>query len=88
MNLEIHPNALRHLSNEEVLQAWNSVVKSVRRESDDEPPRWLSIGWLANGKSVELISVETSFGWLIIHALSPVQPKFSRKIERIERGLR
>ena len=84
----LHPNALKHLSEAEVLAAWSSVTKSVRRESDDEPPRWLSVGWLSDGRSVELISVETASGWLIIHANSPVQPKFAREIERVERRSR
>lgn len=85
MDPEIHPNALKHLTREEVLQAWWSITKSIRRESDDEPPRWLSLGWLPCGESVELISVETASGWLIIHAFCPVRPNFAREIERTER---
>jgi len=85
MEPEIHPNALKHLSRDEVLAAWNSVVKSIQRISDDEPPRWLMIGWLPNGSSVELIAVETALGWLVIHAMSPVQKKFKEEIERTER---
>ena len=84
---EIHPNALKHLSKVEVLEAWASVQKSIRRMSDDEPPRWLMIGWLSSGADVELIAVETSGGWLVIHANSPVQKKFRAEIERTERGL-
>jgi len=79
MEPEIHPNALKHLSRDEVLAAWNSVVKSIQRVSDDEPPRWLMIGWLA---------VETALGWLVIHAMSPVQKKFREEIEKTERRTR
>lgn len=88
MNPEIHPNALKHLSKDEVLEAFASVTKSIQRASDDEPPRWLMVGFLPNGKSVELIAVETISGWLIIHAMSPIQKKFKVEIERIERRLR
>lgn len=88
MEPEIHPNALKHLSREEVLAAWDSVAKSIQRTSDDEPPRWLMIGWLPSGASVELIAVETTFGWLVIHAMSPVQKKFKDEVERIERRTR
>lgn len=84
----IHPNALKHLGKEEVLQAWGSVTKSIMRESDDEPPRWLMVGWLADGRSAELIAVETLEGWLIIHANTPIQKKFAREIEKTERSLR
>lgn len=82
---EIHQNALKHLSREEVLSAWASITKCIQRESDHEPPRWLCVGWLSDGRSVELIAVETINGWLIIHAMSPVQQKFSKEIARTER---
>ena len=88
MEPEIHPNALKHLTEAEVLQAWGSVTKSIQRASNDEPPRWLCIGWLANGDPVELVAVETTNGWLIIHAMSPVQPKFAKEIEQTERRTR
>ncbi|OUN45199.1 hypothetical protein B5G20_10025 [Collinsella sp. An7] len=88
MGPDIHPNALKHLSRDEVLEAFASVTKSIQRASDDEPPRWLMVGFLANGADVELIAVETVSGWLIIHAMSPVQKKFSDEIERTERRAR
>ena len=84
----LHPNATKHMSADEVMQAWDAVVKSVRRETDDEPPRWLMVGWLANGESIELVAVETVDGWLVIHANSPVQKKFAQEIERAERRSR
>lgn len=64
MDVEIHPNAKKHLTEKQVLGAWFAVTECIRRESEDEPPRWLAIGWL------------------IIHALSPVQKKFWQEIER------
>ena len=85
MEPEIHPNALKHLSRAEVLQAWGSVTKSIMRESPQEPPRWLMVGWLADGRDVELIAVS---GWLVIHAMAPVQSKFAREIEDTERRSR
>jgi hypothetical protein len=85
MNPEIHPNARKHLTEEEVRHAWNAVTKCIRRESPEEPPRWLAIGWLPNGDAVELIAVEIVTGWLVIHAKSPVEPRFSREIEKTER---
>ena len=88
MDPQIHPNALKHLNREQVLQAWYSVAKSIRRESNDEPPRWLCVGWLPDGRTVELIAVELTSGWLIIHAKSPIQPKFLKEIERTERRAR
>lgn len=86
--VEIHPNALKHLSKEEVLAAWGTARESVRREREQDPPRWLSVGWLPDGRSVELIAVETSVGWLVIHAMSPVQPKFANEMEKAKRRRR
>lgn len=88
MEPEIHKNALKHLSRDEVLSAWGNVVKCIQRASDDEPPHWLCVGWLPDGRSVELVAVETIFGWLIIHANSPIQPKFAREIQETERRAR
>lgn len=64
------------------------MTKCIQRASDDEPPRWLCIGWLPNGAAVELIAVETTFDWLIIHAMSPVQPKYAKEIQDTERRAR
>lgn len=88
MEPEIHPNATKHLSAKEVITAWHSVVRSIKRESDDEPPRWLMVGWLPDGREVELIAVELLTGWLIIHAKSPVEKKFKAEIERTQRRTR
>ena len=84
MKPEIHPNALKHLSRGEVLQAWGSVTQSIMRQSPQEPPRWLMVGWLADGRDIELIAAETVSGWLVIHAMAPVQRKFAREIEATE----
>ena len=82
MDVEIHPNAKKHLTEKQVLCAWSAVTECIRRESEDEPPRWLAIGWLPDGRSVELVAVELIRGWFIIHALSPVQKKYWQEIER------
>ena len=88
---EIHPNALKHLTKEEVLYAWDCVVKTIRRDSKCEPPQYLSIGFLKDGRSVELIYVEyfnedeQTMKWLIFHAMSPVKSKFQKEISELER---
>ncbi|WP_130811847.1 hypothetical protein [Olsenella sp. Marseille-P4559] len=45
-------------------------------------------GRLADGRDVELIAVETVSGWLVIHAMTPVQRKSAMEIEATERRLR
>lgn len=44
MDVEIHPNAKKHLTETQALGARLAVTECVRRESEDEPPRWLAIG--------------------------------------------
>lgn len=85
MGLEIHPDARKHLREEQARYAWSTATERIRREAPEEPPRWLAIGWLPDGRSVELIAVELETGWLIIHALSPVQKRFEREIESTRR---
>lgn len=80
----IHPNALKHLSKQEVLDAWYSVVESYERQCAQEPTRWLSIGFCTRG-AVELISVENGSNYLIIHAMCPVQKIFQEEIKQIKR---
>ncbi len=88
---EIHPNALKHLTEEEVFYAWESIVKTIRRDNKKDPPQYLSIAFLEDGRSVELIYVEyfneekQETKWLIFHAMSPVQPKFQKEMSKIER---
>ena len=88
---EIHTNALKHLTEEEVLYAWDCVVKTLRRDNGSDPPQYLSIGFLKDGRSVELIYVEyfnqceQTMKWLIFHAMSPVQKKFQNEINELER---
>ncbi len=76
------PTPKKHLTEKKVLGAWFAVTECIRRESEDEPPRWLAIGWLPDGRSMELVAVELIRGWLIIHALSSVQKKFWQEIEQ------
>lgn len=39
MDVEIHPNAKKHLTEKQVLSAWLAVTECIRREPKDEPPR-------------------------------------------------
>ena len=88
MEPTLHKNATKHLRATEVLAAWGSVTRSVRREAPGDPPRWLMVGWLPSGVSVELVAVETTTGWLVIHAMAPAQKKFLAEIARAERRAR
>ncbi len=82
---KIHMHALKHLSEEDVLDAWYSAAESIKRSSNDDPARWLSIGFCAKG-AVELISVENEDGFLIIHA-NKLTEKFRKEIDEVKRRM-
>lgn len=76
-------NALKHgLTEKEVAYAWKSPLRCRRRASKDEPPRWIAIGVLPDGRMAELVAVEDSFGnWVVFHANTPPTKKFIRELE-------
>lgn len=43
MDVEIHPNAKKHLTEKQVLSAWLAVTECIRRESKDERPDGLPL---------------------------------------------
>lgn len=68
--------------------AEDETIRLVRLVPDSEDGIMDDVFRLEYGRSVELIAVETIFGWLIIHAMSPVQPKFAKEIAQTERRAR
>jgi len=82
MNLLVLPNALKHgLSKEEVEYAWRSPLRCRQRQSKDEPPRWIAIGILPDGRVVELVAFEDVNGaWVIFHANTPPTDKFLKEL--------
>lgn len=82
---KLHPHALKHLTREQVLDAWFSSQESVPRNCKDEPIRWLSVGFCSIG-AVELISIELKDRYMIIHA-DKLQKKFWKEIEQIKRRI-
>lgn len=74
MDVEIHPNAKKHLTEKQVLSAWFAVTECIRRESKDEPPRWLAIGWLPDGRSVELVRGRAC-PWVAYHSCLVSSPE-------------
>ena len=78
MKIVILPHALRHgLSENEIAYAWASPIRCRQRQSKDEPPRWIAIGTLPNGRMVEMVAFENSAGeWCVFHAKTPPTAKF------------
>ena len=57
MDVEIHPNAKKHLTEKQVLSVWLAVTECIRRESKDEPPPASdSSGFRAPGNLFSLVN--------------------------------
>jgi hypothetical protein len=82
MKVLVLPHALRHgLGEEEIIYAWNSLIRCRQRQSKDEPPRWIAIGTLPDGRTVEMVAFESLAGeWCVFHALTPPTVKFIKEL--------
>ena len=85
MDVEIHPNAKKHLTEKQVLSAWLAVTECIRREPKDERRDGLRLDGSQTDEAWSLSRSSLSVG-LIIHALSPVQKKFCRRLNGLGKG--
>ena len=80
MDVEIHPNAKKHLTEKQVLSAWLAVTECIRRESKDEPPRWLAIGWPQTDEAWSLSRSSLSVGGLSFMPCLQSRRNFGRRL--------
>lgn len=68
--LSIHPHALKHgVDADDIRAAFASGFDGVMPE-DDDPPRWLMIGFDTAGRMIELVVIaQSGGGYLAIHAM-------------------
>ena len=85
--LRFIPTPKKHLTEKKVLGAWFAVTECIRRESEDEPPRWLAIGWLPDGRSVELVAVELVRGGLSFMPCLQSRRNFGRRLNGLGKGV-
>lgn len=69
MDVEIHPNAKKHLTEKQVLSAW------------------LAVGWLPDGRSVELVAVELVRGGLSFMPCLQSRRNFGRRLNGLGKGV-
>lgn len=83
MNVFALPHALKHgLSESDVAYAWKSPIRCRQRAGKDEPPRWIAIGLLPDGRLAELVAIQTIEGdWYVYHAMTPPTKKFLKELE-------
>lgn len=79
---EIDRHALKHgLTAEEVKYAWENPIACRARKGEDDPPIYIAIGVLPDGRMAELVGLETDRGtWLVFHAMVPPTKKFLKEL--------
>jgi len=82
MKTQVLSCALKHgLSESDVIYAWESPIRCRQRQSKDEPPRWIAIGILPDGRMAELVAFESLAGeWCVFHAKVPPTTKFINEL--------
>ena len=79
--VRVHGNALKHgLTSDEVAYAWENPIRCRQRNGTDDPPLWISVGSLPDGRFAELIGFMDIDGvWCVFHAMVPPTKKFKRE---------
>ncbi|MDR1189527.1 MAG: hypothetical protein LBK95_19095 [Bifidobacteriaceae bacterium] len=82
--LSVHPHALKHgLAPEDIGAAFSSGQDAAMLV-DEDPPRWLMVGFDTAGRTVELVVIEqASGGYLVIHAMKARKTSI-RQLRRAE----
>ena len=79
----VHNSALKHgLTEEDVKSAWIGVQEYRRIKQDKYPPHYMAVGFLSNGKSVEMVAYSDGLDWHVFHAMSPITGNFKRVYEK------
>ena len=78
----IHSHALKHgLAPEQVAYAWENALRSRQRHGADDPPLWIAIGPLPDGRLAELVGFLDDKGtWCIFRAMVPPTKKFLKEL--------
>lgn len=80
--VKIIQHALRHgLTERALIYAWNSPIRCRQRNGTDDPPIWIAIGMLPDGRLVELVAFQDKAGyWNVFHAMTPPTKKFIKEL--------
>lgn len=80
--VRVHGHALKHgLSADEIAYAWENPLRCRQRNGTDDPPLWIAIGALADGRVAELVGFLDEDGiWCVFHAMVPPTKKFKKEL--------
>ena len=83
LQVQVHESALKHgLSVDQVIRMWSAGTEETVVD-DDEPPRYLRLGFDTAGRPWELAALKFGNGtrYLVIHAM-PARKTIIAKIQR------
>lgn len=70
-------SARRHgFSDEEVVSAWNSTFEYRRVREGKQPPHYMALGTLPDGRTAELVAYSSGLDWVVFHCFTPPTPGF------------
>lgn len=74
MDVEIHPNAKKHLTEKQVLSAWLAVTECIRREPKDEPAE-MACNWMALRRTKRGACRGRACPWVAYHSCLVSSPE-------------
>lgn len=80
--VRVHGHALKHgLGADEVAYAWENPIRCRQRYGTDDPPIWIAIGTLPDGRLAEMCGfLDITGTWCVFHAMTPPTKKFRREL--------
>lgn len=87
MSIKVLPSALRHgLGEGEIKHAWLCMrwCDPIRIRHEKQPPHYMAIGFLPDGRTIEMVAFSDGIDWFVFHAMAPVAPSF--RSEYLENG--
>lgn len=80
-------SALKHgFTKQEIEYAWSNIYAFARVREGKEPPHYMAIGSLPDGRTAEMIAFSTGFDWYIFHAYTPPTKGFLSEFNSSGKG--
>lgn len=87
MDVEIHPNAKKHLTEKQVLSAWLAVTERIRRESKDERRDGLRLDGSQTDEAWSLSRSSLFVGGLSFMPCLQSRRNFGRRLNGLGKGV-
>ena len=79
-------SARRHgFTDDEVVYAWQHAIEYRRAKGDKQPPHYLALGTLPDGRVVELVAYSDGLDWVVFHCMVPVTKGFMHEWKSVGR---